>query len=121
MSIMSDTYIVKSDGKFTVYVFGGFTFPDTFAREAKRKKKSVFQLFADVRVCTDGKWHDLNHEEFCVCQVKRNSVSFTPDADKEHLPFCMGEKEIYDKTVDIVNAYYSAKEGKDAYVWVGRE
>lgn len=74
-----------------------------------------------VRVCTDGKWHELSLEEFCVCQIKRDNMSFTPDAGKEHLPFCMGDSEVYDRTVDLVRAYHSAKEGKEAFAWVGNK
>jgi hypothetical protein len=45
MSIMSDTYIIKSNGAYILYTAGGFTFPDDFIAKAKEKHLSVFDFF----------------------------------------------------------------------------
>lgn len=48
MSIMSDTYLVKSGGDYTLYRAGCFSFPDEFIDEAKRRNISVYDLFQQL-------------------------------------------------------------------------
>lgn len=59
----------------------------------------------------------LDREAFCMCEVGKNYTQLTPIAGEAHLPFCLGDKKIYEDTRDLVNAYFSAKEGTDAYMW----